>query len=172
MNKHIELAKSAVESFIKDKKTIRPDKNKHYDLLKERKGVFVSIMSKEGQLRGCIGTYLPTKDNVAEEIIENAISAATRDGRFLKIKEDDLPNLKYSIYLLEKPRPITDISKLNPKKYGILLKTDLKKSALLLPNLPGINSPEEQFSIACQKGGINPDIEKIDIYLFEAKKYE
>ncbi len=172
MNRYVELAKSAVEKFIKDKIVIKPDKERYKDLLTERGAVFVSILSKEGHLRGCIGTYLPAKENIAEEIIDNAISAATRDGRFPEIKKSDLPNLKYSVYILEKPQLIKEISNLDPKRYGILLKTDLKKSSLLLPDLPGIDSPEEQFSIACQKGGIDPNLEKVDIYFFKAKRYD
>jgi AMMECR1 domain-containing protein len=139
-------------------------------LLNQRVGTFVTI-EKEGNLRGCIGTYLPTKDY-----------------RFGPIQKEELPLLSYTVYLLGRPELVRDISELNPKKYGILVKTipvDFSqkqdvvfnghfphKSGLLLPDLAGIETPEEQISIACQKAGIDLTKEKVVIYRFTAEKYQ
>jgi uncharacterized protein (TIGR00296 family) len=127
----------------------------------------------EKELRGCIGTYLSTKENIAKEIIYNAISAATEDYRFGPIQKEELPHLSYTVYILDTPQQIKDISELDPKKYGILIRTLTlpPKSALLLPDLEGIDTPEKQISIACQKGGIDPFREKIIIYKFTAQKF-
>ena len=170
MNPYVSLAKLAVE-------------NK--ESLNRKSGVFVTI-EKEGQLRGCIGTYLPTKENIAEEIIFNAIAAATEDYRFGPIQEKELSSLSYTVYLLNKPelvlkKEVSDPPKfffeklrrarLDPKKYGIIVKTVLK-SGLLLPGLDGIDTIEQQISIACQKGGIDPNCERIIIYKFTVEKYD
>ncbi len=157
------------------------------EYLMRRAGTFVTI-EKNGQLRGCIGTYLPTRENIAEEIISNAIAAATEDYRFGLIQREELPLLSYTVYILNEPELVKDIKRLDPKKFGIIVKTipitppggtDVvfnghmpHKSGLLLPDLEGIDTTEQQISIACRKGGINPAIEKILIYRFTVEKYQ
>ncbi|MBU3934848.1 AmmeMemoRadiSam system protein A [Patescibacteria group bacterium] len=187
MNAYILLAKSAVENYIKENKTINPAKDLPKDLLEKKAGVFVTI-KKSGQLRGCIGTYLPAKENIAKEIIANAIAAAAKDYRFPPIQKNDLLFLSYEVYILSKPKPVKNIKDLDPKKYGLIIKSQpsvfsqkaktaldsrlYSKTGLLLPDLEGIDTTEQQISIACQKGGIDPVKENILIYRFSAKRYE
>ncbi len=186
MNPYVLVAKSAVEKYIETGEIIKPPEGLPKEFF-EKAGVFVTI-EKGGQLRGCIGTYLPTKENIAEEIISNAIAAATEDYRFTPIKKEDLPNLSYTVYILNKPEFIKDIKNLDPKRYGIIVKTlpiisssktDVifdghipAKTGLLLPDLEDVDTTEQQFSIACQKGGIDSQKEKVLIYRFGVKKYE
>ncbi len=169
-NFYVLLAKEAVENYIKKRKIISTPPNLPKELLKRKAGAFVTI-KKQGKLRGCIGTYLPTEENIAKEIIKNSISAAAEDPRFPPITPNELPYLSYIVYVLEKPEPVKNIDELNPKKYGIIVKTETK-SALLLPDLEGIETKEQQIIACCQKAGINPTKEKIAIYKFTAEKYE
>ena len=162
----VELARKAVEKYIKEGKIIKPENLT--DEMKERAGVFVSI-KKRGELRGCIGTFEPTRKNVAEEIIYNAISSATRDPRFPPITEDELPELEYSVDILSKPEPAS-IDELEPKKYGIIVESGVKR-ALLLPDLEGVETVEQQIDICRMKAGISPD-EPIKIYKFEVRRYK
>ena len=187
MNPHVLLAQQAVENYIKKGEIITPPAKLPENFLNKKSGVFVTI-EKKGRLRGCIGTYLPTKENIAEEIIHNAIAAATEDYRFGPIQKEELPYLSYTVYILSKPELVKNIKELNPKKYGIIVKTvpisfpnrtdvmfnghTVPKSGLLLPDLEGVDTVEQQLSIACQKGGINPQIEKIVVYKFTVKKYQ
>lgn len=187
MSPFVTLAKLAVESFVKEGKIIEPPKDLPENLLNQKSGTFVTIM-KNGNLRGCIGTYLPTKESIAKEIISNAIAVATEDYRFGSIQKEELPNLKYTVYILSNPKLVKDTLELNPKKYGIIVKTvpisysnntDVvfnghvpAKTGLLLPNLEGIDTLEKQISIACQKGEIDPQKEKIIIYRFTTEKYQ
>jgi len=186
MNNYVLLAKLAVETYIKEGKIISPPENLPEEFLKKRVGTFVTI-EKNGNLRGCIGTYLPIHKNITEEIIHNAIAAATEDYRFGSIEEKELPYLFYTVYILSEPELVKDISELNPKKYGIIVKTvpiaypntdvvfnghTVPKTGLLLPDLKGINTIEKQISIACQKGGIDPQREKNLIYRFTVEKYQ
>jgi len=170
MNPYVKLAKEAVESYIKERKVIKPSENLPREFLERKAGVFVTIMEGK-ELRGCIGTYLPTQDNIALEIIQNAISAATEDYRFNSIQKTDLNSLSYSVYILSEPVLVKNQSELNPRKFGIIVKT-ARGSGLLLPDLEGVDTIDQQISIACQKGGINPQKEKIAIYKFTAEKYE
>jgi len=188
MNPYIWLAKQAIENYIKEGKIISVPADLPEEFLKRRAGTFVTI-EKNGELRGCIGTYLSTKENIAKEIISNAIAAATEDYRFGPIQKEELPYLSYTIYILSQPELVRDIKELNPKKFGIIVKTvpitspdgtdvvfnghiPYYKSGLLLPNLEGVDTIEKQISIACQKGGINLEEEKIIIYKFRVEKYE
>lgn len=186
MNPYSSLAKKSVESFIKEKKIITPPKDLPKIFFEKRAGVFVTI-EKNGQLRGCIGTYLPTKINIAEEIIHNAIAAATEDWRFEPVKKNELDSLTYTVYILSLPEPVRDIKELDPKKYGLIVRTfplvfpneeitfngNLpSKTGVLLPDLEGIETVEQQISIACQKAGIDPTKEKFFIYRFTVEKYK
>ena len=172
----VSLAQKAVETFIKEKEIISAPPNFPKEFLERKSGVFVSIHNKkENCLRGCIGTFLPSQENIATEVIKNAISAATQDSRFLPIKKEELPFLSYTVYILNHPQLIKDLSELNPKKYGIIVKTvtaATPKTGLLLPDLEGIETVEKQIFIACQKAGIDLEKEKILVYKFSVEKYE
>jgi len=181
------LAKQTVETFIKEGKIISPPNDLPKEFLERKAGTFVTI-EKNGDLRGCIGTYLPTRENIAEEIIHNAVAAATEDYRFGPIQEKELSSLSYTVYILSEPELIKDLKELEPKKYGIIIKTMpitrhngadvvfnghfVAKTGLLLPDLEGVDTIEKQISIACQKGGIDPLREKILIYKFTVEKYQ
>lgn len=184
------LAKEAVEIYIKTGKIISIPKDFPKDLMKMRAGVFVTI-EKEGNLKGCIGTYLPTRPSIAEETIKNAIAAATEDWRFEPVKEKDLPFLKYTVSVLSWPEEVKNKKELDPKKYGILVKNFplvfpnkdyvldglldreiVSKTGILLPDIGGVETVEKQISIACQKAGIDPAKEKFFIYKFTVEKYK
>jgi len=194
-----ELAKQAAENYIKEKKIISPPENFPKEFLEKKAGAFVTIEKNEDSedllhsqeklaLRGCIGTYLPTRKNIAEEIIFNSIAAATEDYRFGPIKKEELSHLRYTVYILNEPELVEDIKTLNPKKYGVIIKTvpiispdktdvvfdghHTPKSGLLLPDLEGVDTVEKQISIVCQKGGIDPTREKFSIYRFTVEKYQ
>ncbi|MBU1178022.1 AmmeMemoRadiSam system protein A [Patescibacteria group bacterium] len=171
MNSYTQLARQAIETYIKEEKTISLPKNLPAKMTTTRAGVFVTIKNGE-QLRGCIGTYEPTKPNIAKEIIANAIAAATNDYRFSPITTAELPKLSYEISILSEPELVKDISKLDPKKFGVLIKTDLGKTGLLLPDLEGIDTTERQLEAVYQKCDADPEHEKITIYKFTVEKYE
>ncbi|PJB16084.1 AMMECR1 domain-containing protein, partial [Candidatus Falkowbacteria bacterium CG_4_9_14_3_um_filter_38_19] len=159
-----------VETFIKKGEIISPPEDLPKEFLEKKAGTFVTI-EKNGNLRGCIGTYLPTRENIAQEIIQNAIAAATEDYRFGPIQEKELSSLSYTVYILSEPELVRDIKELDPQKYGIIVKTEIK-TGLLLPDLEGVDTIEQQLSITCQKGGIDPLGEKIFIYRFTVEKYQ
>ena len=163
----VRLAKETVESYIREGKTPRP--RKLTPEMKEQAGVFVSL-HKHGQLRGCIGTFEPTKDNVAEEIIANAISSSTRDPRFPPMTASELDDLEYSVDILTKPEPVIDISQLDHKKYGIIVESGWKKG-LLLPALEGVDSVEEQIAICRLKAGISAG-EPVKLYRFQVRRFK
>lgn len=168
MHPLVKLAKETVEKFVLNGETAQIPADLSSEM-KGRAGVFVSI-KENGELRGCIGTFSPCTKNVACEIIQNAISAATQDPRFLPVSPEELNGLEYSIDVLTSPEKVADKKELDPKKYGVIVKSS-ERRGLLLPDLEGVDTVDEQISIASMKAGIHPS-EKIELYRFEVKRYK
>ena len=149
---YVRLARKSLESYILYGQMIpRPD-DLPEEMLHLRAGVFVSL-HKHGKLRGCIGTIEPTAPDVAQEIIRNAISASTRDPRFDPVTKEELKYLRINVDVLGRPEKIASVSELDVKRYGVIVSCGSRRG-LLLPDLDGVDTPEQQVSIAMQKGGI------------------
>ena len=166
---YVRLARASLESYILRRETIPVPDDLPPEMLAQKAGAFVSI-HKAGRLRGCIGTILPTTDSVAKEIIQNAISASTRDPRFDPITPEELPLLDINVDVLGEPEQIDSPADLNVKKYGVIVSSGMKRG-LLLPDLDGIDTVEQQIDIARRKGGID-DNEEIKLQRFEVVRHE
>ncbi len=165
---HVRLARRTIENYIKTAEEPMLPKDLPEHFYTEQAGVFVSL-KKNGSLRGCIGTILPTTACIAEEILQNAISAATNDYRFDAVTAEELPLLEYSVDVLTTPESIGSADELDVKRYGVIV-TAGHKRGLLLPDLAGVDTVEEQIRIARQKGGIGDD-EPISLSRFEVVRY-
>ena len=190
---HVELAKAAIRAYVQfgkkiivapggalagrgadsaaagDAPSVPCEPYDFSSLLRGSAGVFVSI-KKSGALRGCIGTIAPTKSSLAEEIVDNAISACSRDPRFMPITADELGELTVSVDVLSEATPVESPRELDVKRYGVIVSKGYRRG-LLLPNLEGVDSIEEQIHIALSKAGIRPS-ERYDIERFEVVRYE
>ncbi|MHB8173798.1 MAG: AmmeMemoRadiSam system protein A [Nitrospirota bacterium] len=164
----VKLAIEAIEAYIKERRVIEPPAETAPELA-EKAGVFVCL-KKDGELRGCIGTFMPTTENVAQEVIQNSISAATEDPRFGCVKCGELECLDYSVDVLSAPEPVGNLSELDPKKYGVIVSSGCRRG-LLLPDLDGVNTVDEQIAIARHKAGIDIT-EPVTLHRFEVKRYE
>jgi AmmeMemoRadiSam system protein A len=167
MHPLVKLAKDTIETYTMDGKTIDTP-SPLPDEMEEKAGTFVSI-KKKGELRGCIGTFQPTTESVAAEVIQNSISAATRDPRFPPVRSDELDDLVYSVDVLSEPEKVQSKKELDPKKYGIIVVSGSRKG-LLLPDLDGVDTVDDQISIASAKAGIYIG-DDIELYRFEVRRY-
>ena len=163
----VKLARETVESFITrgaipHPKNIPPE-------MKGKAGVFVSL-HKGNELRGCIGTIEPDEENIAQEIIRNAVHSATRDPRFNPVTADELPQLEYSVDILTEPELVNSEKELDPKKYGAIVEAGWRRG-LLLPDLEGVNTVKRQLEICRMKADIGPE-EPVKLYRFEVKRYK
>ena len=150
------LAREAVENFVRKGIQIDPPREKAA-VLRARAACFVSLKTKSGELRGCIGTIEPSRDTLAEEIIANAINAASRDPRFAPVAPGELENLRYSVDVLSAPEP-AEIGDLDPAIYGVIVEDETGwRRGLLLPALEGIETVSQQVEIAARKAGISPE---------------
>ena len=147
------LARLAVETFIREGRLIEQSGNQS-GLLQQRAACFVSIKTDEGALRGCIGTIEPMKETLADELIANAVSAATRDPRFPAVAPAELPHLRYSVDVLSEPEPAR-FEELDPAIYGVIVEDEAGlHRGLLLPDIEGIETASQQVEIAMRKAGI------------------
>lgn len=165
----VRMAREAVEAYVREGRRIEPP-SELPDFLQERAGTFVSIKKKDKSLRGCIGTILATQVSLAEEIIRNAIAAATEDPRFPPIREEELDDLVYSVDVLSKAEMVPDESHLDPAKYGLIVQSGYCRG-LLLPDIDGVDTVEDQICIAKRKAGL-PDDEPCELLRFTVTRYE
>lgn len=167
MHPLVKLAKDTIETYVKEGRILDPPAQLTGEM-QEKAGIFVCL-KKGGQLRGCIGTFSPTTPNVANEIIRNAISAATQDPRFNPVTPDEFDEVEYSVDVLTSPRPVDNVAMLNPAKYGVIVRCGSRRG-LLLPDLEGVDTVEDQLAITRRKAGIVPG-EPVEIEYFEVKRY-
>jgi len=163
------LARRSLEHKIKSGSNLKLPDGLPDELLENRAGVFVSLHIN-GRLRGCIGTIAPTTGSIASEIIQNAVSAGLDDTRFDQVTKAELPFLTYKVDVLAAPEPIPGPEALDVKRYGVIV-TSGSKRGLLLPNLDGIDTVEEQISIARRKAGIS-EREEVKLERFEVVRHE
>lgn len=163
----VALARRAIDAYVRHKRQIPPP-NVLTPEMQQRTGVFVSL-HRQGALRGCIGTFQPTQETVAQEIIQNAISAATRDPRFTPVQASELDDLDISVDILSPPEPIASAAELDPVRYGVIVQSG-RRRGLLLPNLEGVDTVAQQVQIAKQKAWIGPD-EPCDLFRFQVDRY-
>ena len=166
---YVHLARLSLETYLKTGMVIKPDSELPEEMLKTKAGCFVSLHSN-GQLRGCIGTIEATKSNLALEIIHNAISASTRDPRFNPVRVNELSSLTISVDVLGRTEDLTDLTQLDVKKYGVIV-TKGRRRGLLLPNLDGVDTIEQQLEIAKQKAGLDPQEEDCTYQRFEVVRH-
>ena len=149
----VKLARRSLETYVKTSQRLTSlPEDLPTEMTTQQAGAFVSL-HKNGQLRGCIGTIAPTCENLAWEIVQNAISACSRDPRFSPVRPNELDELEYSVDVLGAPEPVDSPAALDPKSYGVIVSCGGRRG-LLLPDLDGVDSVEAQLSIALQKGGI------------------
>lgn len=167
---YVRLARASLEAYVRDGRRIVSDGSLPHELLERRAGCFVSL-KVDGALRGCIGTIAPTLSNLAEEICANAISAGTRDPRFDAVRVDELDDLVYDVDVLGEPEPVSSTDELDPVRYGVIVSTRDGRRGLLLPDLDGVDTVEEQVRIAAQKGRIDLDFDDYRLERFEVVRH-
>ncbi len=162
------LAQAATEHFIKNQSPLPTPTDGLDNFRQQQAGVFVTL-KREGELRGCVGTIQPVCENILEETIQNAISSATRDHRFSPVTADELSSIAYEVSVLHPPEHITSIEQLDANLYGVVV-TAGEQRGLLLPDLEGVDTPEQQIQIAMRKAGIAPG-SQISLYRFKVDKH-
>ena len=139
-------------------------------ILGERHGVFVTIRGPRRKLRGCVGTLTPHFANTAEETWHVARDAAFLDGRFAPVGAHELEHLRFEVSVLFPLEEVTSTAELDPRRYGVVLTTEDNRRGMLLPDVKGIKTVEQQLATARLKGGIG-EFEPVRIQRFAVKKF-
>lgn len=166
---YVKLARENLTKYIDNRHIISslPDYVTE-EMLQNRRGVFVTL-HKNGDLRGCIGTIFPVTESIVGEIIRNSIEAGMYDPRFEAVSKDELKDIDFSVDVLSKPERTTKEG-LDPKKYGIII-TSNGRSGVLLPDLDGVDTVDEQIDITLRKAGISKS-ENYEIERFTVTRHE
>ncbi len=152
---HVRLARMSCEHYLRNRRMMDRPEGLPDELVISRAGCFVSL-HRHGRLRGCIGTISPVQACLADEIIANAVSAAVRDPRFSPVRREELAEIDCSVDVLGEPEDIASRDELDVRKYGVIVSRGPRRG-LLLPDLEGVDTIDQQVSIALQKAGIRPD---------------
>jgi len=168
MDEYVKLARMSLETYVRTGRLLRVPEDIPDELKNRRAGAFVSL-KEDGSLRGCIGTIEPVRKNLAEEIICNAVSAGVSDPRFPEVREKELDRLVYSVDVLTEPEDIASSRDLDPKRYGVIVRNGYRRG-LLLPDLEGVDTAEEQIMISKQKAGIDPE-KNVSLQRFEVIRH-
>ena len=168
MHPLVQLAKDAVELYVREGKIREVREDEFPPEFRERAGVFICLKI-DGMLRGCIGTFQPVEPDIAHETVRNAISAATCDPRFTCVRAEELDVIEYTVDVLTPPEPVKERSELDPRRYGVIVQAGARRG-LLLPDLEGVDTVDFQISIAMQTAGIPPGA-PVKLLKFEVKRY-
>lgn len=169
MHHFIVLAYKAIETYLETGQVISPPTPLPEDMV-EPGAVFVSLHLANGQLRGCRGTITPTEPTLAEAIIQTGISSATNDPRFPPMTLPEMEGLKIKVDVLSPLEPVSDIGTLDEKVYGVLIQSG-RRRAVLLPDIPAVDSVSRQLELVRRKAGISPD-EPVNLYRFTVTRYQ
>ena len=165
----VTLARRTLEAFLTERAYPRIEEELRQDpLFCSRAGVFVSL-KQDGRLRGCIGTFMPEQDDLLWEVMVNAVRAATEDPRFYPVQAAELTGLTISVDVLSEPEPVEGPEQLDAKRYGAIMIAGRRRS-LLLPDLEGVDTVEQQLTILRQKGNIR-ETETVTLFRFTVSRY-
>ncbi len=165
----VSLARQAIETYLATGQSILPPTPIPEEMA-EPGAVFVSLHLASGELRGCRGTITPTEPTLAEAIIKTAISSATDDPRFPPMVLAEMEGLKIKVDVLSPMEPVSDISELDEKIYGILIQSGQRR-AVLLPDIDVVKSVPHQLELVRRKADLAPD-EPADLYRFTVTRYK
>ncbi len=163
----VRLARDAVVAFVRESRVLEPSLSA--DDLPRGVGCFVSLKTADGLLRGCIGSVEPVEPDLPREVVRNAIDAATADPRFLPVTPKELSGLVYSVDVLAPPEPIEGLDELDPRRYGVIVQNG-RRRGLLLPDIEGVDTAEQQVDIARSKALIAPD-EPLEMWRFQVQRF-
>ena len=165
---YVRLARYTIEAYVETGELPEMPQGLPEELYHSRAGAFVSL-KEDGKLRGCIGTIQAVRGSLAEEIMNNAVSACSEDPRFSPVEAWEVERLTISVDVLGEREKISSPEELNVARYGVIV-TRGNRRGLLLPNLEGVDTIEQQLAIARQKAGIKAH-ESVELERFEVIRH-
>jgi AmmeMemoRadiSam system protein A len=170
---HPKIAYGAISEYFESTSTKKIESQDIPDILKPKKSCFVTLKTSDDKLRGCIGTLEPRYDNLYKEIIKNAISSAFNDHRFSPLSRVEFKTIKITVEVLSILEEINDIKQLNPKIFGAVISDNYGRRGVLLPDIEGVDTVEQQIEIIKRKAGILQESNKgLSFFRFQSEKFD
>lgn len=175
----LKLARQTLEYYFKTHQILKLDESILPDpIFKEKRGTFVTL-HLHGELRGCIGHIEPVQE-LYKDIIDNVLSAAFEDPRFIPLTGDELKDIEIEISVLTPPQKLSYTStddlliKLRPNIDGVIIEKG-RYGATYLPQVwEDLPDKKEFLSSLCMKAGLNPDAWKekdAEISVYQAEVF-
>lgn len=150
------LARRSVRVRLEEGRTLRKGRD-YAEVAPEPRGAFVTLTTRSGDLRGCIGHILPLLP-LDETVAGMAVAAALEDPRFPPVRPQELPSLSIEISALTVPRPAASAEAVEVGRHGLIV-TRGPCRGLLLPQVPAESgwNREEFLRHTCRKAGLPPE---------------
>lgn len=171
-------ARLSLENLLKGK-PLEPINLKEYPEVLRQNGASFVTLTKEGQLRGCIGALEPYQPLI-EDVREHAIAAATQDYRFPPVKPEELASIHIEISRLTKPEPLNyDDPKelpllLRPGVDGVVLVDGVRRATFLPQVWEKIQEPGAFLNHLCMKMGLPADRwkrKKMEVFIYRVEEF-
>ena len=171
------LARLSIEQAVRHGRSLSLEPVDLSPKCREPRACFVTL-TKDGVLRGCIGT-LSAEGPLRDAVILNARGAAERDTRFPPVMPDELADLMIEISVLSEPRPLQFAStqelldQLHPRRDGVVLHLDGRRATFLPQVWEGIADKTDFLERLCLKAGLARDAWRepeiaVEVYTVEA----
>lgn len=172
----LQIVEKSLKSAVLHQEIYQPNRAKLNSVLFNKGASFVTLR-KGKDLRGCIGSVLPSKA-IAIDLADNAYAAAMNDTRFQPVNENELKDIDFSIALLTNFEEIEFnsyqdlLSKIKPDLDGILIK-DGEREGLFLPSVWKELTDKQDFITQLKiKAGLSPSYWSDNIKVFRFRTVE
>ena len=168
---YAKIAYDAILFFVSTGQIKKMSEDKISADLKLNRACIVSIFNLNDTLLGRFGDINPQKNFLYDEIMENAIGAASKDKK--PIESGDLNQIKVSVDVLSVPHTVGDFGELKPQKHGLYIKDKSGNSGYIMPNIKGINTVEQQIEkIKLDSKILETNNSNLEIMVFKSTNYD
>ena len=174
----LQLARQAISLAVNNKPLPPIDENCVTALLGLDGASFVTL-TKDGELRGCVGALEPAMPLI-EDVRYHAVAAALQDYRFPPVRPDEISRIEIEISRLTVPQPLKYdepddlISRLRPNIDGVILMDGYRKATFLPQVWEKLPDPEEFLSHLCMKMGASPNLwqrRKLEVLIYQVEEF-
>ncbi|HYC92994.1 MAG TPA: AmmeMemoRadiSam system protein A [Thermoanaerobaculia bacterium] len=152
----LSIARRSIEALLQGR---RPelDRSGLDEALTRPSGAFVSLHTKDGDLRGCIGS-IEAVAPLCEAVASSAVNAAFRDPRFHPLRAEELPNVHIEISVMSPIVGVADVGEIEVGRDGLIIRRG-GRAGLLLPQVATEYGWDRETFLrqTCIKAGLSPD---------------
>jgi AMMECR1 domain-containing protein len=172
MTSYAKLARSAAEHYVKTGQVLAAPAYLAPELARQQ-ACYVYIFANPGRrLRTLYGYALPRRPSLAEEIIANTLAAVKSVAGSLAVRRVELPSLTYTVAVLGALQRVGSEAHLDPRMFGLFIRSDRGKSAVVLPQRTGVETSQDQIATAIRESAINVREEAASMYRFPVSYYD